>query len=143
MLYSHRLAFCTAGRLGIADSRPALLFTLHYFSLPPGSRIPFGDLRSPTSLVRGRLPSLYWLMLLSLNSWPLQVPFPRAACGMGRAGKPGPYEGPSRAPAPTTPPGSSTQAECQSSATESAKISAGVFQPRHFLGRLLIRSSTI
>ncbi|MBR4866563.1 MAG: hypothetical protein IKU11_07730 [Clostridia bacterium] len=34
-------------------------------------------------------------------------------------------------------------AECQSSATESAKISTGVFQPRHFLGRLLIRSSTI
>ena len=80
------------GRCGIAaagvNPRPtANLFTLRssLFSLPPGSRIPFGDLRSPTSLVRGRLPSLYWLMLLSLNSWPLQVPFPHAAGGMGRA----------------------------------------------------------
>ena len=34
-------------------------------------------------------------------------------------------------------------ADCQPSATLSSKISAGVFQPRHFLGRLLIRSSTI
>ena len=34
------------------------------------------------------------------------------------------------------------RADCQPSATLSSKISAGVFQPRHFLGRLLIRSST-
>ena len=33
-------------------------------------------------------------------------------------------------------------ADCQASATLSAKISDGVFQPRHFLGRLLISSST-
>ena len=30
-------------------------------------------------------------MLLSLNSWPLQVPFPRAAGGMGRTGDARPY----------------------------------------------------
>lgn len=33
-------------------------------------------------------------------------------------------------------------ADCQPSATLSSKTSAGVFQSRHFLGRLLIRSST-
>ena len=37
---------------------------------------------------------------------------------------------------------SADRADCQASATLSAKTSAGVFQPRHFLGRLLIRSST-
>ena len=35
------------------------------------------------------------------------------------------------------------RADCQPSATLSSKISAGVFQPRHFLGRLLMRSSII
>lgn len=34
------------------------------------------------------------------------------------------------------------RADCQVSATHSLKNSAGVFQPRHFLGRLLMRSST-
>jgi len=33
-------------------------------------------------------------------------------------------------------------ADCQGSATQPCKISAGVFQSRHFLGRLLIRLST-
>ena len=41
-----------------------------------------------------------------------------------------------------TSPGPCGAADCQASATLSAKISAGVFQPRHFLGRLLISSST-
>ena len=44
----------------------------------------------------------------------------------------------------TTPPSaySADTVESQPSATLFLKYSAGVFQPRHFLGRLLIRSST-